>query len=211
MAGRKPELVVAAVTGRAHAGESLCAAAGRRGCPPWYRRPEIPQPACASPRRAPGSLPLSSRSGRHHGGRPRRVRTPAASPAPARRRRPAATTRPGLSSLPPPSRGIAPVQGAPATPPALQAAIAGQMPAPEPRMPPPLPATAPARSQSAAAAARHAGAGQRRTGASFRSRQARAGQPPRPAPSLGGWQGIPSAIARGKRLAPARRTGQSGD
>jgi len=41
-------------------GESRCAAAGRRGCPPWYRRPEIAQPGLHFPCRAPGSLPLTS-------------------------------------------------------------------------------------------------------------------------------------------------------
>ena len=108
---------------------SLLGARGERavrGCRPPGLPAVVPQardPAArpALPRRrAPGSLPLSSCSGRHHGGPPPRVRTPAASSAPARRRRPAATTRPGLSGPLSPSRGTAPVQGAPATPPALQ-------------------------------------------------------------------------------------------
>jgi hypothetical protein len=64
-------------------GESRCAAAGRRGCPPWYRRPEIPQPGLHSRRRAPASLPLRSCPGRHHGGPPPRAGTPAASSASA--------------------------------------------------------------------------------------------------------------------------------
>ena len=110
MAGTNPELVVAAVIGRAHAashGARLRAAgAARRGT--------AGQRSC-SPARAPASLPLRSGPGRHHGGPPPRARTPAASSAPARRRRPTATTRPGLSGQHSPSRGTAPVQGAPAT------------------------------------------------------------------------------------------------
>ena len=109
MAGRNPELVVAAVTGRAHAasrGARLQAAgAARRGT-----AGRDPQPGLHSRRRAPASLPLRSCPGRHHGGPPPR-------PAPRGklsfcRRRRAATTRPGLLASAPPSRGTAPVQGA---------------------------------------------------------------------------------------------------